>query len=131
MVLLCCNCSSWINKYATKSKEGANPIRYTDVRKLLCAQRCGLLQATASSSTTSKTLRAYFGHAAIMGGMPTDVNWNKQYVVALVLPETNKRDHHHPIDVKQSPGQCHAFSYQVNRGRKTSYTHGPLYRCSH
>ena len=60
-----------------------------------------------------------------MGGMPTDVNWDKQFVIAILLPKTNKPTMVTPLDVKQSPGNV-IFKYQVNRGNKTSYTLVPF-----
>ena len=63
---------------------------------------------------------AVFGPAALMGGLPTDINWKRQFVVAVLLPETNRPTMVTPLEVKQSPGNV-IFYYQVNRGRKTSY----------
>ena len=55
----------------------------------------------------------------------TDINWNEQFVIAVLLPETNKATMVTPLGVKQSPGNV-IFRYQVNRGRKTSYTLVPF-----
>jgi hypothetical protein len=67
-----------------------------------------------------KDFNYYFGPAAIMGGKPTDINWGKQFVIAILLPETNKPTMVTPMEVKQSPGNV-IFRFQVNKGRKTSY----------
>ena len=60
-----------------------------------------------------------------MGGMPTDINWRRQYVIALLLPVTNKQTMITPKEVKQSPGNVILY-YQVNTGRKTQYTLVPF-----
>lgn len=68
-----------------------------------------------------------FGAAAVMGtnGQPTSIDWRHEFVIAIILPETNyqtlvenvmlNRDNDHLI-----------YSYLVNRGHKTSYTIRPF-----
>ena len=68
---------------------------------------------------------AYFGPAAIMGGKPTDINWKKQYVVAVLLPETRRPTMVTPLEVKRNDGNV-IFKYQVIRGVKGSHTIVPF-----
>jgi hypothetical protein len=39
--------------------------------------------------TTRKEFDRYFGMAAVMGGQPTAIDFDRQFVIAVVLPETN------------------------------------------
>ena len=38
----------------------------------------------------------YFGMAAVMGGQPTPIDFDRQFVIAIVLPETNHTTGIHP-----------------------------------
>ena len=117
MALLCCQCSS--SQYSL-SKKGAKPIPYTTLENYYVRNDvdCSKLQRLIIDN--EQDFNGYFGPAAIMGGMPTDINWKKQYVIAVLLPETNRPTMVTPMEVKQSPGNI-IFKYQVNRGSKTSY----------
>jgi hypothetical protein len=68
---------------------------------------------------------SYFGPAAVMGGLPTDINWKTQFVIAVVLPETERTTNVIPKDVKQSPGNV-IFEYALNKGHKTGYRQVPF-----
>lgn len=117
MALLCCQCSS--SQYSL-AKKGAKPIPYTTLENYYVRNDvdCSKLQRLIIDN--EQDFNGYFGPAAIMGGMPTDINWKKQYVIAVLLPETNRPTMVTPMEVKQSPGNI-IFKYQVNRGSKTSY----------
>ena len=39
--------------------------------------------------TTQKEFARHFGMAAVMGGQPTAIDFDRQFVIAVVLPETN------------------------------------------
>ncbi|MBO7434674.1 hypothetical protein J6U76_01580 [bacterium] len=39
--------------------------------------------------TTQTEFDRYFGMAAVMGGQPTAIDFDRQFVIAIVLPETN------------------------------------------
>lgn len=69
----------------------------------------------------------YFGEAAVMGsnGEPTRINWNTQYVLAVVLPETNRSTLVEPIDVKLN-GNAIIYNYHVTRGDRTTYNMVPF-----
>ena len=69
---------------------------------------------------------SFFGMAATMGGQPTEINWDKQYVVALVLPVTNLTTSIHPVAVKAGDSQYLVFSYDVKKGEKMSYRMVPF-----
>ena len=68
----------------------------------------------------------YFGMAATMGGRPTEIDWKKQYVVALILPETNRATSIRPVNVKVANDNIMVFSYDVQKGDKMSYKMVPF-----
>ena len=67
-----------------------------------------------------RDFEGYFGEAATMGGLPTLVNWNTQYVLAVILPEANLATSIRPIAVKQD-GNRVVLSYEVKRGDRISH----------
>jgi len=123
LVMLCCQCTT--SKQLRQAQKGAKAVSYEVLQNYYVRNDvdCSKMQRLILDS--EQDFNAYFGPAAIMGGMPTDINWNKQYVIAILLPETNKPTMVTPMQVKQSPGNV-IFKYQVNRGRKTSYTLVPF-----
>jgi len=123
LVMLCCQCTT--SKQLRQAQKGAKAVPYEVLQNYYVRNDvdCSKMQRLILDS--EQDFNAYFGPAAIMGGMPTDINWNKQYVIAILLPETNKPTMVTPMQVKQSPGNV-IFKYQVNRGRKTSYTLVPF-----
>lgn len=46
--------------------------------------------------TTQGDFTRYFGMAAVMGGQPTPIDFDRQFVIAIVLPETNHTTGIHP-----------------------------------
>ena len=73
-----------------------------------------------------RDFESYFGQAATMGGMPTQVNWNKQFVIALVMPETKRATSIQPVNVKVADNGVMVFSYQVKKGDKMSHSMVPF-----
>ena len=45
---------------------------------------------------TQRDFNRYFGMAAVMGGQPTPIDFDRQFVIAIVLPETNHTTGIHP-----------------------------------
>ncbi len=68
-----------------------------------------------------------FGEAAFMGvdGEPTIINFKKQFVLAVLLPETATATNIYPLSVLQN-GNAVIFNYKVERGEKQSYTTNPF-----
>ena len=118
MVMLCCQCTT--SKELRHAKKGAKSVPYTVLENYYVRNDIDGSKQHQLILDNERDFNAYFGPAAIMGGQPTDINWNKQFVVAILLPETNKPTMVTPMGVKQSPGNV-IFKYQVNKGRKTSY----------
>ena len=64
----------------------------------------------------------YFGAAATMGvnGEPTRIDFNTQFVMAILKPVTNRSTDIEPVSVKQN-GNSVIFYYRENKGETTSY----------
>lgn len=72
--------------------------------------------------TNETDFRSFFGEAAVMGrnGHPTPVNFKTEYVLAVILPETDRSTDVTVLDVLQN-GNSVIFNYHVERGEKNSY----------
>lgn len=68
-----------------------------------------------------------FGAAAVMGtkGHPTNIDWNHQFVIAIILPETNYQTLVENVMLNRYNDRL-IYSYLVNRGHKTSYIIRPF-----
>lgn len=77
--------------------------------------------------TSEEEFYSIFGEAAVMGtnGNPTPVNFKTQFVLAVILPETNRVVNMYPESVLEN-GNAVIFNYIVNKGEKTSYTMVPF-----
>ena len=118
MVMLCCQCTT--SKELRKAKKGAKSVHYEWLQNYYVRNDVASSKPQHLVIDNEEDFNHYFGPAAIMGGKPTDINWKKQFVIAILLPETNKPTMVTPMEVKQSPGNV-IFRFQVNKGRKTSY----------
>lgn len=121
-VLLCCQCAT--SQYA-RAKKGAKSIPFVTLDNYYVRNDIDCSKQQRLIIDNERDFNAVFGHAAVMGGLPTDINWKKQFVIAIILPETNRTTNVIPQDVQQSPGNI-IFKYQLNRGLKTGYRQVPF-----
>lgn len=121
--LLCCQCAT--SSQLKKAQKGAKPISYTVLDNYYVRNDIDCSKTLRLIFDNQQDFDAVFGPAAIMGNRPTRVDWNKQYVAAIVLPETNKPTMVTPLSVKGNKNSV-IINYQVNRGRKTGYTLVPF-----
>lgn len=54
--------------------------------------------------TTRSDFDRYFGMVAVMGGQPTPIDFDRQFVIAVVLPETNHTTAIHPGTLSDEDG---------------------------
>ncbi|MFV0521127.1 MAG: hypothetical protein ACK5MI_01680 [Mangrovibacterium sp.] len=75
---------------------------------------------------TAEEFQEIFGAATTMGanGTPTNIDFTTQYVITVVLPETNLTTNIEPISLKKDDNGI-TFSYKVSMGEKQSYTTRP------
>ena len=126
LLLSCAGCSL-INKMnmAENVDKTATRIHYTTLDNYYVRNDvdCSKLQRLVLDN--KRDFEGFFGEAAYMGGLPTEVNWKTQYVLAVILPETNRATSVSPVTVKQD-GLRVVLSYAVKRGDRMSHTMVPF-----
>lgn len=107
-------------------KEGY-PINYTELANYYVLNNVDVSKTQRLVINSQQTFEAYFGEAAVMGrnGQPTIVNFKTQYVLAVVLPETDRQTEVIPGEVVQN-GNTIVMNYRVNKGAKTTYRMVPF-----
>lgn len=77
--------------------------------------------------TTRADFDSLFGMAVTMGpeGQPTPVDFIKQFVIAVGLPETDRATAITPVCLKKDEKGQLTFSYRVERGERRTYTTVP------
>ena len=82
---------------------------------------------TSPKITTAEAFNQLFGMAAFMGknGMPTPIDFDKQFVLAIVLPVTNVATEIIPQKVEVKGNQLF-YSYEVKTGKQQSFSIQPV-----
>jgi hypothetical protein len=106
---------------AQKIDDVATPIPYTTLENYFVRNDVDCSKQQRLIFDNKQDFEGFFGMAAYMGGLPTEVNWNKQYVIAIILPETNRATTIEPVAVKATDNNCVVFSYDVKKGEKMSH----------
>jgi hypothetical protein len=77
---------------------------------------------------TEAAFNSYFGAATTMGknGKPTAIDFTKDYVIAVVLPNTNVSTTIKPVSLKSGKDNSVVFEYRVTLGNKQAYTSRPF-----
>ena len=83
VALLCCQCAKSPYQLA---KKGAKSVPFTTLEHYYVRNNAASNHVQRLILDTKEDFEAYFGEGAVMGGMPTDINWRRQYVIALLLP---------------------------------------------
>ena len=122
-LLLCCQCGT--SSQLRKAQKGAKTAKYTMLDNYFVRNDIDCSRQQRLVLNSEEEFNDYFGPAALMGSRPTDINWKTQYVIAILLPETNRPTMVTPLEVKRNDHSV-IFKYQVNRGSKTSYTLVPF-----
>ena len=128
LLLLVCNSCSLMDKMyaAQKIDEVATPIPFTTLENYFVRNDVDCSKQQRLIIDNKADFEKYFGMAAHMGGMPTEVNWNKQFVIALVMPETKRATAIYPVAVKATDNDLLVFSYMVKKGDKMSHNMVPF-----
>ncbi|MBO4722625.1 MAG: hypothetical protein J5629_06805 [Muribaculaceae bacterium] len=68
-----------------------------------------------------------FGSAAVMGrnGQPTNIDFRHQFVIAVILPETDRQTTIETVMLKRLGDRLY-YSYIIEEGHRTSYTMRPF-----
>ena len=123
VAMFSCHCDA--SNPLRKAKKGAREAPFVALKNYYVRNDVDCSKAQQLIIDNEEEFNKYFGPAPLMGSAPTDINWKRQFVIAILLPETNKATMVTPMKVKESPGNI-IFYYQVNRGHKTSYTLVPF-----
>ena len=77
--------------------------------------------------TTSEEFGKLFGMATTMGndGMPTEIDFTKQFVLAVVLPVTDYATEINPVKVTEK-GDSLLYDFEVKKGEKQTYSIQPV-----
>lgn len=81
---------------------------------------------TPSVITDAAEFNEYFGMATVMGGIPTPIDFSQNYVITVVLPQTDTVTRLEPVSLKQGCADKIIFTYKVIKGEKVSYTMRPI-----
>lgn len=78
--------------------------------------------------TSATDFDRFFGMATSMGkdGKPTEIDFSRQYVIAVALPETDTVTTLKPRSLVKSANGNLTFTCTVKQGEKLSYTSAPL-----
>jgi hypothetical protein len=108
-----------------QAKKGAREAPFATLKNYCVRSDVDCSEAQQLILDSEEDFNKYFHPAPIMGGAPTDINWKQQFVIAILLPKTNRSTMVTPMKVKESPGNI-IFYYQVNKGSKTHYSLVPF-----
>lgn len=77
---------------------------------------------------SSEDFEKYFGMATTMGdkGKPTQIDFSKQYVIAVVKPVTDTLTIMKPVSLKKDKNGNIVFTYKIKRKGKQSYSMRPM-----
>ena len=77
--------------------------------------------------TTREEFDSLFGMATLMGadGQPTEIDFDRQFVLAIVLPETDVETEIRPLKL-EARGDSLLYSYDITTGEQQSFTTRPL-----
>ncbi len=105
-----------------KVEAQAYPISYTELINYYPMNPDGDKKQHKLSFDNEQDFRRYFGEAAVMGtnGQPTPVNFKTQFVLAVVLPDTDRDTQVIPAEISQV-GSTIVFNYHIKKGDKLGY----------
>ena len=77
---------------------------------------------------TAQQFDRLFGPAAFMGkgGEPTEVDFERSFVIAIVLPESNRRPEITDVKLQRGEGKKLIVNYKVHYSVPVSYTTRPV-----
>ncbi len=106
----------------SKLEKEAYQVRYLPLNNYFVRNDIEATKLQKLIITNETDFRSFFGEAAVMGrnGHPTPVNFKTEYVLAVILPETDRSTDVTVLDVLQN-GNSVIFNYHVERGEKNSY----------
>ena len=104
------------------SCRSASEIPYTVMHRYFQSNK--VKELPSATVTTESDFQRLFGAAAVMGknGLPTPVDFSKEYVIAVSKPETNVETTLSPVSLKRNANGEVEFTYKVKTGESMSYS---------
>ncbi len=131
MLMLTASCSS----STSESTESAEPTESTASAKSTVPFteanhyffRNDAQMPSSPKITTQQEFESYFGMAAVMGdgGQPTAIDFDQQFVIAVVMPVTDIETEIDPEKVELEDNTL-TYTYEVEMGEKQTYTSQPI-----
>ncbi len=60
-------------------------------------------------------------------GMPTEIDFNKEFIIGEILPETDVETTIEPVSLRKTGSSELTLTYSIKRGAKRSYTTKPMF----
>ena len=105
----------------SKLEKEAYQVRYLPLNNYFVRNDIEATKLQKLIITNETDFRSFFGEAAVMGrnGHPTPVNFKTEYVLAVILPETDRSTDVTVLDVLQN-GNSVIFNYHVEKNLQLS-----------
>lgn len=102
-----------------------NVIPYTVAKNYFVKN--SVTDTVACKITTRNEFDRLFGMATIMGenGKPTPVDFDKEYVIAVIRPVTDSSTTLIPVSLEKTKEDAILFSYKTETGKKQTYSVHP------
>lgn len=112
--------------YSTQLIKEGNGVEYSEAQHYFL--RNDVKDYSSRLVTTQKEFDSLFGAAAVMGenGLPTEINWKKQSVVALLTAPTNVDTDIKLKDIKSEKGKLSVRYAVSQKGEPRSYSYTPM-----
>lgn len=111
----------------SKIEKEAYPIGFEDMNNYFVLNTVNVDKELHLFINNQEEFSTYFGEAAVMGrnGQPTKVDFKTQYVVAILLPPTDRETSVSIYDVAMVDTTV-VIKYRVKKGDRMSYTMQPF-----
>ena len=111
----------------SKIEQLAYPISFEELNNYFVRNTVNVDKERHLFINNQEEFSSYFGEAAVMGrnGQPTKVDFKTQYVVAILLPPTNRETSVAIYDVAMVDTTA-VIKYRVKKGNSMSYTMQPF-----
>lgn len=122
-----CKTSDKTAKTGTENKKGMEKVAYIVAKNYFVKNT--VEEFGSPKIETAADFEANFGMATTMGadGMPTAIDFAKQFVIAVVLPSTDFSTKIEAVSLEKNAANELVFSYKVETGKeKQSYTMRPM-----
>jgi len=112
---------------AVQQDSGYRVIPFTALKNYFV--RNDVMKSVESKIETPEKFEEIFGMATTMGeeGKPTEINFSQQFVIAVVLPETDTATTLYPLNLKKDTSGKLRLQYHVERGTRQSFTTRPFF----